>query len=125
MTRALLIIAHGSRRQAANEEFRQQVAAIASRAPHDMVEAAFLELAEPGIEDGITQLATAGATVIDVFPLFLNAGRHVSEDIPTDVDSARKRLPGVQINLLDYLGKSPDLLDLVAALVTTAAESAK
>lgn len=117
MNRALLVIAHGSRRDAANQEFRQQVAAIAERVPHHPVEAAFLELAEPGIVAALQDMAGQGASRIDVFPLFLNAGKHVSVDIPEDIEQARQALPGVEIQLLDYLGRSERLPELVASLV--------
>ena len=117
MTRALLIIAHGSRRESANEEFRQQVAAVARRVSHEPVKAAFLELAEPGIVTALSELAADGAREIDVFPLFLNAGKHVASDIPGEVERARAILPDVRIRLLDYLGRAEQLPELVANLV--------
>ena len=46
----------------------------------------FLELAEPSIPDGIQRCIDAGATEVVVVPYFLSAGRHVSEDIPAEVE---------------------------------------
>lgn len=125
MSRALLVIAHGSRRDSANEEFRQQVAGIARLVDHTPVQAAFLELAEPGIVDALHQLAAGGARQIDVFPLFLNAGRHVAKDVPAEVAEAQAALPEVDIRLLDYLGKSPQLVSLVAQLIADANSGAE
>ena len=121
--RALLVIAHGSRREAANAEFRQQVEQIAQQVSHAPVRAAFLELAEPGIVEGLRQLAADGAEAIDVFPLFLNAGRHVAQDIPEQVADAQQALPAVDIRLLDYLGRTAALPALVAQLVNEAGAS--
>ncbi|MEC9314794.1 MAG: CbiX/SirB N-terminal domain-containing protein, partial [Pseudomonadota bacterium] len=78
--KALLIVAHGSRRQASNQE----VIALAEQLRNsqqtdfDLVEAAFLELADPSIPEGIAQCVSQGANEVIVFPYFLNSGRHVT-----------------------------------------------
>lgn len=115
--RALLVIAHGSRRQQANEEFKAQVDVIAKQVQHENVMAAFLELAKPSIIDGIDTLIAQGASEVDVFPLFLNAGKHVQADIPEDLATAQAKHPDVKLNLLDYLGRSNELPTLVASLI--------
>jgi len=52
---SLLIITHGSRRVASNDEDRQLVDQVRAQAgnAYDDVETAFLELAEPSIPDGL------------------------------------------------------------------------
>ena len=63
MNKALVVVAHGSRREASNEEVRA-LAERLSRMPgneYDSVTAAFLELAEPLIPDGVVQAIDAGA----------------------------------------------------------------
>ena len=72
MNKALVVVAHGSRREASNEEVRA-LAERLSRMPgneYDSVTAAFLELAEPLIPDGVVQAIDAGvelftATLVD------------------------------------------------------------
>ena len=57
--RGLVLVAHGSRRASSNDEVRKVAAQIAEQAGPDgsgeyqMVHAAFLELAEPLIPDGV------------------------------------------------------------------------
>jgi sirohydrochlorin ferrochelatase len=53
--KALLLVAHGSRRQASNVEVVALSAAIAREMKDDypMVEAGFLELAEPSIPEAL------------------------------------------------------------------------
>ena len=119
--KALLIVAHGSRREASNEELRELTRAVAARAAgrFDQVSCAFLELAEPNIPDGLRQLIQAGAREITVMPYFLSAGRHVAEDIPGEVDLVRGEFPDVAIALAPYLGLAeaiPDLLLQQAAV---------
>ena len=117
--KALLLVAHGSRRKQSNDE----VEALADRlrescdGRYQIVHAAFLELADTLIPDGIRRCAEEGATEIVVLPYFLNSGRHVVTDIPEEVDSVRDELPGVDIKLASHLGASSMMLDL---LITTA-----
>lgn len=107
----LLIVAHGSRRQASNDEVR----ALASRlrvANHPGigdVEVAFLELAEPSIAEGLATCASKGAREIIVFPYFLAAGTHVAVDIPEEIAAFRKQQPRVAVTLTPHLGAAPSL----------------
>lgn len=114
--KTLLLVAHGSRRAASNEEVRALAAQLAARETGcDAVRAAFLELAEPSIPDGLRAAVAEGADEVLVLPYFLSAGRHVAEDIPAEVDSVRAELAPAQIRIADYLGAAPALLELLAA----------
>ena len=90
--KSLILVAHGSRRAASNDEIRELTERLARQADgaFGRVSCAFLELAEPSIPDGIEQAVRAGAREVIVLPYFLSAGRHVAEDIPGLV--AGKRL---------------------------------
>ncbi len=104
--RHLLIVAHGSRRAASNDEVRHLAERVRElRSPGiDHVEAAFLELAEPTIPDGLERCVALGAREIIVFPYFLAAGTHVAEDIPEAVGDFSERYPQVRIRLARHLG---------------------
>ncbi|MCA9112261.1 MAG: cobalamin biosynthesis protein CbiX, partial [Planctomycetaceae bacterium] len=52
MPRALLLIAHGSRRAEANADLVTLAELVQARQPDDVVEIAYLELAEPSIPAG-------------------------------------------------------------------------
>ncbi len=106
--KALLIVAHGSRRETSNEEVRQitrQVSKVAGDA-FGMVASGFLELADPSIPDGIQRCIDAGAAEVVVLPYFLSAGRHVAEDIPAEIQLAQDRNPGIKISQAPYLGSA-------------------
>ncbi len=113
----LLIVAHGSRRQASNDEVRLLTESIKTRVGQefDSVHCAFLELAEPSISEGISQCIISGAHEVIVIPYFLSAGRHVAEDIPSEIEQARNLYPDVCITTTDYLGAIPTIPDLIAA----------
>lgn len=113
--KALLIVAHGSRRAASNREVIDLAESL-QRHQHndfDLVEAAFLELAEPSIPDGISHCVKQGANDVTVFPYFLNSGRHVTEDIPAEVTKGQSEHPSVKITLSRHLGSAEIMPELV------------
>lgn len=105
--KSLLLIAHGSRREASNQEVRDLAKRLAQVAGEhfDLVAPAFLELAEPDIPTGVDRCVAAGATSVMAVPYFLSAGRHVATDLPDELEKARCRYPGVVIHQSDYIGK--------------------
>lgn len=112
--KALVIVAHGSRRASSNDEVRalaQQVAQAQSEF-HD-VSSAFLELAEPLIPDGVEQAILRGAMEVVVMPYFLSAGRHVVSDIPAEVAKVSDKYPHIPISIAPYLGSSQQMASLV------------
>ena len=119
MMKALVLIAHGSRRQASNEEVISLVGEIAEamKADYPIIETGFLELAQPLIPDAIDRCVKQGATRIVVIPYFLSAGRHVHEDIPAEVDKARAMHTDVPITILPHIGGSTLMPDMIRQLV--------
>jgi len=112
--KALVLVAHGSRREASNEEIRELTARLREedrRFRH--VSCAFLELAEPSIPDGLRMAIAAGATEVVVLPYFLSAGRHVVADIPAEVASVQAEHPGVAIRVAPYLGAADGITRLL------------
>jgi len=115
---ALLLIAHGSRREASNIEVRELAARLERLAGNRFgcVIPAFLELAEPDIPTGIGLCAKAGATTVTAVPYFLSAGRHVANDIPAELEKAARKHQAITIHLSDYLGKHESITELLLAL---------
>lgn len=118
--RHLCIIAHGSRRQASNDEVRRLGERVAGLRAFGIehVEVAFLELAAPSIPEGLVRCAEKGAREIVVFPYFLAAGTHVAQDIPEAVAEFRRARPDVAVTLTPHLGAS-DALPLAILGVAT------
>ena len=61
--KSLCLVAHGSRRQASNDEVREVAARLAEKAAGQFghVDCGFLELAEPSIPDGIQRCIDAAS----------------------------------------------------------------
>jgi sirohydrochlorin ferrochelatase len=119
--RHLLIVAHGSRRLASNEEVRRLAVRVRDlRSPGiDHVESAFLELAEPDIPAGLDRCVALGAREIVLFPYFLAAGTHVAEDIPEAVAAFRARHPDVAVRVTGHLGASKALPRAILEVAAT------
>src|SRR6476660_5508050 len=73
--RGIIVFAHGSRVESANQAVRV-VAAEVGRLGDFRVEAAFLELGDPDLEGAAARLADAGVDSIAVIPYFLTLGLH-------------------------------------------------
>ena len=113
--KALLVVAHGSRRVESNDEVRDLTGRLGAQTngAYDLVQCAFLELAEPSIPDGLRAAIRSGATQIIVVPYFLSAGRHVVTDIPAEIDVVRKEYPDIEIVLAPYVGAAAGLTELI------------
>ena len=68
---------------------------------------------EPNIQTGIDACVAKGANRILLFPYFLFAGAHVLEDLPEEMEIAKKRHPGLDMVLGKPLGVHSLLADLV------------
>jgi len=113
MKHALLIISHGSRRAASNEEVFELTAQIREFGAGMRVECAFLEITEPTVQQKIDELAAAGTTDIQVFPHFLAGGAHVTKDIPREIQTAQNKHPAITFQLLPHLGSLDELPSLI------------
>ncbi len=113
--KALLLVAHGSRRAESNAEVGRLADELRARAGAEFgwVGHAFLELAEPGIPQGMDQAVAAGATELLVLPYFLSAGRHVVKDIPDEVALGLGEQPQLRVSVAPYLGALPGVSDLL------------
>jgi sirohydrochlorin ferrochelatase len=119
--KSLLMVAHGSRKQASNDEVRLLVKKIALSLPADIdaVEVAFLEFASPTIDVAVDAIFESGASELTVLPYFLASGKHVSVDLPEEVVAAMAKWPDKTVSVLPHIGA----IDLMTDLVTAACQS--
>jgi sirohydrochlorin ferrochelatase len=111
---ALLLIAHGSRQEEANADLHHVVEAMRARGRYGVVEACFLELAEPTIDEGAARCIARGARRVLLVPYFLSAGVHVRHDLAEARDRLAAAYPRVAFRLAEPLGPHPLLLEIVA-----------
>lgn len=117
MNTALLIMAHGSRIPEANDAAREIARMVQSITGFSIVEVAFRELHEPGIQQGIDACVARGAQRILMVPYFLFMGAHVLHDLPEEIEEAQKRHPELIMEMGRHLGVHPKLAEVVAQRV--------
>lgn len=105
----VVLIAHGSRLEAANEEVRRLAERLSERLDQRVIPA-FLELASPSIPEGIDLALGGNPSEIKVLPYFLTQGRHVQEDIPKLLAEKARAYPETPIRLLNYVGAEEAIL---------------
>ncbi len=121
MSRAIVLFAHGARDPRWAEPFEAVAARVRAAAPGSPVVLAFLELMAPPIGDAVERLVAAGATRVDVVPLFLGTGGHLRADLPPLVDALRAAHPAVAIRLHPAIGEHPAVVEAMAQAAVAAA----
>jgi sirohydrochlorin ferrochelatase len=76
-----------------------------------------LELGEPNIPEGIDRALSLNPGEVLVLPYFLTEGRHMDEDIPKILQEKARAYPETPIRLLSYVGKHPQIADLLAKMI--------
>ena len=93
---AIIYIAHGSRRAAANQKFISFINKAMKQSMAEIQAYGFLEHAEPSILQAIEACAQKGADRIIVVPVLLLPGIHTKVDIPAEIKKAEKLFPTIQ-----------------------------
>ena len=120
---AVLLIAHGSRLFAANDDLRQLADLLRQRLPGSIVEIAYLELTEPTIRQAAAACVRQGAARILLMPYFVSAGRHVSEDLERHQADFAAKWPSVRFDLCSPVGLHPLMLDIICDRLSEAGNS--
>ncbi|MEP7000350.1 MAG: CbiX/SirB N-terminal domain-containing protein [bacterium] len=112
--KAILLIDHGSKRDAANEMMDCMTNLVQAIAGPDVIARyAHMELAEPSIEAGVRSCVEAGATELICFPYMLSPGKHSTGDIPRLVATASAAYPHLQVRVTDAFGVHERLAELI------------
>ena len=113
MNTGIIVFAHGSRIESANEGVRALAAALADAGPFGHVEPAFLELGRPDLTGAVATLAERGVELIVVIPYFLTLGVHLERDLPRLVSELMAAHPGISIRVTPPLEGHPALLQIL------------
>jgi len=81
--------------------------------PDLRVEAAFLDLADPSLDDVVDRLVAEGHDEIVVVPLLLSEAYHARVDVPSVIEAATERHDGVRIEITDVLGLEPAIFHVL------------
>ena len=111
MTTGIIVFAHGSRVEPANEAVRIIARQLARAGQFEIVETAFLELGEPNLERAVEALAARGVHDILVVPYFLTLGIHLERDLPNIINQIAARIGHVKIRTAAPLDGHPALVE--------------
>ena len=110
MPGAIIVFAHGSRIESANDAVRKAAADLARAGGFPVVEAAFLELGKPDLGSAVAAVVSKGADHVTVIPYFLTLGLHMERDLPRLIDGIAAVHPGLDIRVTPPLDGHPALV---------------
>ena len=114
---AVIILAHGSKSGDAGDSVRRTAAAVKKQGGYEIVEYAFLQHTPPSPQDALESCIKQQAERVVVVPFFMQSGAHVARDIPSLVENARKKYPGVEFVVTDCAGSHTLMAKIVMDLV--------
>lgn len=120
ISKVLVVLGHGSRREQANEEIRLLKEMVQEQNPAWQVEVAFVEFAAPSLEDKVRELAKANIKEIILAPVFLTVGNHLAQGLPKRFQALEEETAGLKLIMADHLGADP----LIASLISKRAREA-
>lgn len=107
---AVIYLAHGSQRSAANEKFVDFIKKAMQHSPLSIQAYGFLEDAKPSAAQAIESCIEQGARRITVVPVFLLPGIHANVDIPIEFG----RYPDILFHYGKPLGVDDIMVDILA-----------
>lgn len=106
----IIVFAHGSRVESANEAVRNMATALSRAGAFEGVEAAFLELGVPDLEGAADRLVARGVDTLVVIPYFLTDGLHMERDLPPLIEKISRKYNGLRIAVTETLDGHPGLV---------------
>ena len=106
----VMICGHGSRDQAAVDEFNQLSVRLKERLPQYDVESGFLEFATPVLRTGLDKLKEQGNDRILCLPGMLFAAGHVKNDLPSEINEFAHENPDLDVRFARELAIDRRLL---------------
>ncbi|HBZ08304.1 MAG TPA: sirohydrochlorin chelatase [Bacillus bacterium] len=108
---AVLYVAHGSRLKAGVAEAIEFIEKVKFNVDAPIQEICFLELAEPGISEGISKCVERGASHIAIIPILLLTAVHAKKDIPEKIEVGKQIYPHVRFTYGTTIGVHPKIIE--------------
>jgi sirohydrochlorin ferrochelatase len=116
----IIVFAHGSRIETANQAVRSAAADLARAGEYPNVEAAFLELGRPSLEEAANLLAARSVERIVIIPYFLTPGLHLERDLPTIVERISNKYNKIRVIVTASLDGHPGVVRILTDRARTA-----
>jgi sirohydrochlorin ferrochelatase len=110
----IVLLGHGSHRTDATDRGLADATARLQRlaGPGVRVRMAGFEFTRPNLNEAVTALVEAGSRRIVVVPFFLFDGRHITEEIPEQLEEIAGRFPDVELRYARTFGVNTALIEL-------------
>ena len=122
---AIVIFAHGSSIESANESVRRIAESVSHEGGFDLVQTAFLEQGSPDLATAVAALVGQGATRVIVVPYFLTLGIHLQRDLPRIIGGLARTHKGVEIRATPPLDGHPALRTILQERARQALEAGR
>lgn len=113
MKKGILLCGHGSRSVETLQEFEFFANTLNARLPEYEITFGFLELAKPDFSDAVNSLYIKGVRSIIAVQLFLFDGKHVGNDVPSQIKNIQQSYTDIDITILPAIGNNPLLLEML------------
>lgn len=111
-TTKILLVGHGSRNKAGNDEIEQFAEKWKTQNRQWQVEVCFIEFAPVLLDAGLDN-AAQGADKVIIVPLILNAAGHVNNEIPYHIHQADQRHPDTQFIYARHIGANESIFAIL------------
>ena len=115
----LVIAGHGTRVNAGAQAADELVDRVRTLLPDVRVEAGFVELTPPTIDEALADVLRDAPAAV-VVPLMIGTGSHVRDDIPEAIDAAKAQHAGATVVRTRHLGSPAPLIAAVHARIAQA-----
>jgi len=114
VTTGIIVFAHGSRIEAANQAVRSAAQDLARSGGFALVEAAFLELGTPSLPEAADLLVERGIERLVILPYFLTPGMHLERDLPVLVRAITNKYKDLTVTVTPSLDGHPGLVEVLS-----------
>jgi len=115
-TDGMIMLTQGHKQKSLNDDFIKLVADIKKKdQKFKSINAAFLEFAQPSIDDMVQEQIDNGIKTIYVYPYFLNVGIYFSVDLENILKELALKYKNIGFHLLEHFGKSNRISDMIVS----------
>ena len=121
MSKALILLAHGSRDPAWAAPFQMLTETLQAKHPQSQIALAFMELTEPSLTEVLKTWDQEGHTEVEVLPVFFAAGRHLKKDVPAQIEAFCEE-SSMKVTLREPIGAWPEIQAVMTDAIGTKLE---
>ncbi|MDF2523147.1 MAG: cobalamin [Clostridiales bacterium] len=115
-------MAHGSKREETEAILNSLVEKVKNKTGNDLVIPAYLQFSEQNLEKGVDCLVYKGARTINIVPMFIFDGVHVTIDIPNELKEIKLKYPDIQLKMSRHIGDDDKLADIIIDRINSITE---